>query len=177
MGSEMCIRDRYNHLRDRLPVRNDERPSISLWSILKNNIGKDLTKISFPVAFNEPTSMLQRMSEDLEFSECLDAAALQSDSTRRIMFVAAFAMSNYSSTIGRIAKPFNPMLGETFEYVRPDRGYRYISEQVSHHPPISACFCESPGWEYMGCVDAKSKFLGRTFEIRPTGVALSLIHI
>lgn len=167
----------YNHLRDRLPVRNDERPSISLWSILKNNIGKDLTKISFPVAFNEPTSMLQRMSEDLEFSECLDAAALQSDSTRRIMFVAAFAMSNYSSTIGRIAKPFNPMLGETFEYVRPDRGYRYISEQVSHHPPISACFCESPGWEYMGCVDAKSKFLGRTFEIRPTGVAHAKLKI
>ena len=167
----------YNHLRDRLPVRNDERPSISLWSILKNNIGKDLTKISFPVAFNEPTSMLQRMSEDLEFSECLDAAALQSDSTRRIMFVAAFAMSNYSSTIGRIAKPFNPMLGETFEYVRPDRGYRYISEQVSHHPPISACFCESPGWEYMGCVDAKSKFLGRMFEIRPTGVAHAKVKI
>lgn len=167
----------YNHLRDRLPVRNDERPSMSLWSILKNNIGKDLTKISFPVAFNEPTSMLQRMSEDLEFSECLDAAALQSESTRRILYVAAFAMSNYSSTINRIAKPFNPLLGETFEYVRPDRQYRYISEQVSHHPPISACFCESPSWEYMGCVDAKSKFLGRSFEIRPTGVAHAKIKV
>jgi len=32
------------------------------------------------------------------------------DPLRRIAFVAAFAMSNYSSTIGRIAKPFNPML-------------------------------------------------------------------
>ncbi len=32
-------------------------------------------------------------------------------------------------------------------------------------------FAQSPMWEYMGCVDAKSKFLGRTFEIRPTGVA------
>ncbi|WFD18546.1 hypothetical protein MCAP1_000750 [Malassezia caprae] len=161
----------YKHLRQKMPIGKDERPAMSLWSILKNNIGKDLTKISFPVAFNEPTSMLQRMSEDLEFSECLDAAALQSDSTRRIMYVAAFAMSNYSSTIGRIAKPFNPMLGETFEYISVDGQYRYISEQVSHHPPISACFCESPGWEYMGCVDAKSRFLGRSFEITPTGVA------
>lgn len=163
--------DPYNHLRHKMPIGKDNRPSMSLWGILKNNIGKDLTKISFPVAFNEPTSMLQRMSEDLEFSECLDAASKQKDSLRRIMFVAAFAMSNYSSTIGRIAKPFNPMLGETFEYVRPDRHYRYVSEQVSHHPPISACFCESPTWEYMGCVDAKSKFMGRTFEIKPTGVA------
>jgi len=161
----------YKHLRHKMPIGKDERPVMSLWGILKNNIGKDLTKISFPVAFNEPTSMLQRMSEDLEFSECLDAAALQSDSTRRIMYVAAFAMSNYSSTIGRIAKPFNPMLGETFEYISVDGQYRYISEQVSHHPPISACFCESPGWEYMGCVDAKSRFLGRSFEITPTGVA------
>lgn len=34
-------------------------------------------------------------------------------------------MSNYSSTIGRIAKPFNPMLGETFEYVDLKKKYRY----------------------------------------------------
>jgi hypothetical protein len=51
----------YNHLRDRLPIGSDNRPSTSLWSVLKHSIGKDLTKISFPVFFNEPTSMLQRM--------------------------------------------------------------------------------------------------------------------
>lgn len=54
--------------------------------------------------------MLQRMAEDMEFSECLDAAAVEPDQFKRIAYVAAFAMSNYSSTIGRIAKPFNPML-------------------------------------------------------------------
>ena len=161
----------YTHLRERMPISNDDRPSMSLWGILKNNIGKDLTKISFPVSFNEPTSMLQRMAEDMEFTECLDAAGMQTDPIRRLMYVAAFAMSNYSSTIGRIAKPFNPLLGETFEYASLDRQYRYVSEQVSHHPPVSACFAEAPTWEYMGCVDAKSKFLGRSFEIRPTGVA------
>ena len=40
----------------------------------------------------------------------MDAAAVEPDQYKRIAFVAAFAMSNYSSTIGRIAKPFNPML-------------------------------------------------------------------
>lgn len=40
----------------------------------------------------------------------VDAAVAEPDPLRRIAFVAAFAMSNYSSTIGRIAKPFNPML-------------------------------------------------------------------
>ena len=161
----------YKKLRNKLPIGKDDRPSVSLWAILKNNIGKDLSKISFPVTFNEPTSMLQRMAEDMEFSECLDVAGQCEESTKRIAYVAAFAMSNYSSTIGRIAKPFNPLLGETFEYASPDKAFRYYSEQVSHHPPISACFAQSPSWEYLGCVDAKNKFTGRTFEIRPTGVA------
>ncbi|KDN51452.1 hypothetical protein K437DRAFT_261781 [Tilletiaria anomala UBC 951] len=167
----------YKKLRSQLPIGKDDRPSVSLWAILKNNIGKDLTKISFPVSFNEPTSMLQRMAEDMEFSECLDVASSCQDSTKRIAYVGAFAMSNYSSTIGRIAKPFNPLLGETFEYVSMDKKYRYLSEQVSHHPPISACVAESPAWQYLGCVDAKSKFLGRTFEIRPTGVAHANLKI
>ncbi|KAJ7708171.1 Oxysterol-binding protein-domain-containing protein [Mycena rosella] len=160
----------YQTLREQL-LLSDARPSTSLWSVLKHSIGKDLTKISFPVFFNEPTSMLQRMAEDMEFSECLDVAAKERDAHRRIAFVAAFAMSNYSSTIGRIAKPFNPMLSETFEYVRIDKEYRYLSEQVSHHPPISACMAESPYWRYFGEVDAQNKFMGKSFEIRPTGVA------
>ncbi|KAJ6546618.1 Oxysterol-binding protein-domain-containing protein [Mycena sp. CBHHK59/15] len=160
----------YQHLREEL-LLNDARPSTSLWSVLKHSIGKDLTKISFPVFFNEPTSMLQRMAEDMEFSECLDVAAKERDAHQRLAFVAAFAMSNYSSTIGRIAKPFNPMLSETFEYVRIDKEYRYLSEQVSHHPPISACMAESPYWRYFGEVDAQNKFMGKSFEIRPTGVA------
>ncbi|KAI0053692.1 hypothetical protein FA95DRAFT_1579337 [Auriscalpium vulgare] len=161
----------YTKLRQRLPIENDNRPPTSLWSVLKHSIGKDLTKISFPVFFNEPTSMLQRMAEDMEFTECLDCAAGESDPLRRIAFVAAFAMSNYSSTIGRIAKPFNPMLSETFEYVRLDKEFRYVSEQVSHHPPISACWAEGPRWRYYGEVDAQNKFTGKSFEIRPTGVA------
>lgn len=53
----------YEHLRTKLPIENDNRPPTSLWAILKSSIGKDLTKISFPVFFNESNSMLQRMSE------------------------------------------------------------------------------------------------------------------
>ncbi|SCV69967.1 BQ2448_1361 [Microbotryum intermedium] len=167
----------YRNLRQRLPITTDNRPPVSLWAILKGSIGKDLTKISFPVFFNEPTSMLQRMAEDVEFSDVLDHAAAQEDPTRRIAYVAAFAMSNYSSTIGRIAKPFNPMLGETFEFADLSKKYRYISEQVSHHPPISACIAQSPTWEYYGEVDAKSKFMGKSFEIRPTGIAHAKLKI
>ena len=54
----------YAHPRKQLSITSDDRPPMSLWAVLKNSIGKDLTKISFPVFFNEPTSMLQRMVSD-----------------------------------------------------------------------------------------------------------------
>ena len=43
--------------RQRIP----DKPNIpiSLWSIVKNSIGKDLTKIPIPVNFSEPLSFLQ----------------------------------------------------------------------------------------------------------------------
>ena len=164
--------------RHSLPCAGSKPPEISLWSILRNNIGKDLSKIALPVFFNEPISMLQRMCEDMEYSTLLDIAASRIYESEkydrgrfeRLLFVAAFAMSNYSSTQGRTGKPFNPMLGETFEYVRRDRGFRYISEQVSHHPPISACFCESELYKFWGEVNLKNRIWGKSLEIMPQGV-------
>lgn len=49
----------------------------------------------------------------------------------RILNVAAFAISGYSSTDGRHCKPFNPLLGETYEADYPDKGVRFFSEKVS----------------------------------------------
>ena len=104
--------------------------------------------MTLPVSFNEPTSLLQRVTEDMEYTDLLDTAADRADSTERLVYVAAFAASEYASTIGRVAKPFNPLLGETYEYVRPDKGYRFFIEQVSHHPPIGAAWAEGPKWDY-----------------------------
>lgn len=132
-------------------------------------IGKDMTKMTLPVSFNEPTSLLQRVTEDMEYTDLLDTAADRSDSTERMVYVAAFAASEYASTIGRVAKPFNPLLGETYEYVRPDKGYRFFIEQVSHHPPIGAAWAESAKWDYYGESAVKSKFYGKSFDINPLG--------
>lgn len=49
----------------------------------------------------------------------------------RILNVAAFAVSGYASTEGRHCKPFNPLLGETYEAEYPDKGLRFFSEKVS----------------------------------------------
>lgn len=117
-------------------------------AVLKSMIGKDMTKMTLPVSFNEPTSLLFRAAEDMEYTELLDTAVERMDSTERMVYVAAFTASEYAGAIGRVAKPFNPLLGETFEYVRPDKGYRFLTEQVSHHPPIGAAWAESAKWDY-----------------------------
>ncbi|KAF2757171.1 hypothetical protein EJ05DRAFT_501700 [Pseudovirgaria hyperparasitica] len=155
--------------RKRLKMDADDRPKISLWGILKSMIGKDMTKMTLPVSFNEPTSLLQRVAEDMEYTDLLDQAADRMDSTERMVYVAAFAASEYASTIGRVAKPFNPLLGETYEYARPDKGYRFFIEQVSHHPPIGAAYAEAPKWDYYGESAVKSKFYGKSFDINPLG--------
>ncbi|RDL41016.1 uncharacterized protein BP5553_00995 [Venustampulla echinocandica] len=156
-------------IRKRLKMDADDRPKISLWGILKSMIGKDMTKMTLPVSFNEPTSLLQRCAEDMEYTDLLDIAADRVDSAERMAYVAAFAASEYASTIGRVAKPFNPLLGETFEYARPDKNYRFFIEQVSHHPPIGAAWAESPRWTYYGESAVKSKFYGKSFDINPLG--------
>ena len=45
--------------------------------------------------------------------------------------MAAFAVSSYAQSSYRLGnKPFNPLLGETYESIREDRGWRFVSEQV-----------------------------------------------
>ncbi|KAI0118326.1 Oxysterol-binding protein-domain-containing protein, partial [Nemania sp. FL0031] len=158
-----------NGVRTRLKLDEDNRPRVGLWGILKSMIGKDMTKMTLPVSFNEPTSLLYRTGEDMEYANLLDLAADRSDSIERMLYVAAFAASEFASTIGRVAKPFNPLLGETFEYARPDKGYRFFIEQVSHHPPVGACYAEAAQWTYWGEAKVDSRFMGKSFDIYHLG--------
>ncbi|XP_071758817.1 oxysterol-binding protein-related protein 6 isoform X6 [Centroberyx gerrardi] len=153
-----------------LPAPSPDTSNINLWNILRNNIGKDLSKVSMPVELNEPLNTLQHMCEELEYSELLDKAAETEDPFERMVIVAAFAVSGYSSTYYRAgSKPFNPLLGETYECIREDKGLCFFAEQVSHHPPISACHCESKNFTFWQEVRWKNKFWGKSMEILPIG--------
>ena len=66
-----------------------------------------------------------------------------------MVLVAAFSVSAYASTQSRSShKPFNPLLGETYECAREDKGWRFVAEQVTHHPPVCACHCVSDNFVY-----------------------------
>lgn len=104
--------------------------NISLWNILRNNIGKDLSKVAMPVELNEPLNTLQRLCEELEYSELLDKAAQIPSPLERMVYVAAFAISAYASSYYRAgSKPFNPVLGETYECIREDKGFQFFQNR------------------------------------------------
>lgn len=147
--------------------------SLNLWSIMKNCIGKDLSKIPIPVNFSEPLSMLQRVTEELEYSSLLDLASQSDDQWEQMAYVAAFTISAYSTTATRTNKPFNPLLGETYECDRlDDFGWRSLAEQVSHHPPGFAIHCESiKEWNYYQEFTMSSKFRGQYLQVIPLGTS------
>ncbi|XP_010133679.1 PREDICTED: oxysterol-binding protein-related protein 3 isoform X4 [Buceros rhinoceros silvestris] len=153
-----------------LPAPCPNTSNISLWNILRNNIGKDLSKVAMPVELNEPLNTLQRLCEELEYSELLDKAAHTPNPFERMVYIAAFAVSAYASSYYRAgSKPFNPVLGETYECIREDKGFQFFAEQVSHHPPISACHAESVNFAFWQDVRWKNKFWGKSMEIVPVG--------
>jgi hypothetical protein len=62
--------------------------NISVLSILRNNVGKDLSTIAMPIALNEPLNLLQKLAEELEYFELLDAAAHTENPIDRIVLIS-----------------------------------------------------------------------------------------
>ncbi|XP_022645387.1 oxysterol-binding protein-related protein 2-like isoform X1 [Varroa destructor] len=153
--------------RDRLPVPAPPRGDISPWSVLKQSVGKELTRVTMPVAFNEPLSFLQRITENMEYYPLLVQADNNDDPVTRFELVTAFIISNLSSNLDRLNKPFNPLQGETFELQRDD--YSVVCEQVSHHPPVSALHATSPHIIFEANICPKLRFLGTQVTIKPEG--------
>ncbi|XP_029447010.1 oxysterol-binding protein-related protein 1 isoform X5 [Rhinatrema bivittatum] len=158
--------------RTSLPSPMFSRNDFSIWSILRKCIGMELSKITMPVIFNEPLSFLQRLTEYMEHTYLIHKASSCSSTVERMQSVAAFAVSAVASQWERTGKPFNPLLGETYELVRDDLGFRLISEQVSHHPPVSAFHAEglSNDFVFHGSIYPKLKFWGKSVEAEPRGI-------
>ncbi|OJD32695.1 oxysterol binding protein [Diplodia corticola] len=152
----------------------------SLIAFLRKNVGKDLSTIAMPVSANEPTSLLQRVAEQMEYSELIDAAVnAPAEDGSRILYIMAFAISSFSNARVKeraIRKPFNPMLGETFELVREDKGFRFLAEKVSHRPVRMACQAEAKEWTFLQSPMPVQKFWGKSAELNTDGRARVFLH-
>ncbi|KAM5369606.1 hypothetical protein ACJZ2D_008965 [Fusarium nematophilum] len=160
--------------RSTIPPTTAQPPS--LIAFVRKNVGKDLSTISMPVTANEPFSMCQKVAEQLEYAQLLNQAARQSSPTDRLLFVAAFAVSQFSGGRAKeraIRKPFNPLLGETFELVRSEKevpgGFRLLVEKVQHRPLLLAMQADSSNWSFSQSSAPGQKFWGKSAEITTEG--------
>lgn len=173
-------------------VASSQNPP-SLLSFLRKNVGKDLGSISMPVTSNEPLTILQFLAESLEYSsilnQCLESlqqanSASPESQRKRLALISAFALSQLASQRSKtrcLRKPFNPLLGETFELVNETHNYRFIAEKVEHKPEqVFAIFAEGFGklqnesndglkWEISYTVQPSSKFWGKSIELMNYG--------
>jgi hypothetical protein len=61
--------------RTQLPAFKDPSEKLNIWALIKDLIGKDLTRIALPVYLNEPLSFCQRFVETLEYRGTIDTGA------------------------------------------------------------------------------------------------------
>jgi hypothetical protein len=155
-----------------VPVKPED--SRSLLQILSDAIGVDVTRITIPVSYNEPTTFIQRVMEAATHCYLLKLAnqIAPYDKDLALLYVGIFSLSTFGCSIQRTSKPFNPMLGETFEYVDEKRGIKFVSEQVSHHPPISACYVDDENFEMTAYFKVATRFTGNSVEVEPASTTI-----
>lgn len=146
--------------------KQEERDSY--WKMMHKYIGSNVTSmVTLPVLIFEPMTMIQKMAELMEYSYLLDQADECEDPYMRLVYASSWAISVYFA-YQRTWKPFNPILGETYEMVNHG-GITFVAEQVSHHPPMSAGHAENEHFTYDVTSKLKTKFLGNSLDVYPVG--------
>ena len=155
--------------------KNLKKPLSFPPNIIKEIVTNFTQNKALPVYFNEPLSMGQKQCEKFYYLDLLKKAANEEKKEMQLCYISAFIIGEIFLNIGRSLKPFNPIIGETYEYFNNNLNFRYYSEQVSHKPPVNAYVGETPDFILYGDT------LGDTsFKIFKGGMELSFnnkIHI
>ena len=128
-------------------------------NIVKEMISSMTQNKPAPVYFNEPLSMGQRQCEKFFYSSLLKKVSEESNNkSLQLGYICAFIIGEIFLSINRNLKPFNSIIGETYEYYDNENKFRYYSEQVSHHPQITAFIGESPEFALYGDTKNSTSF-------------------
>ncbi|XP_051974083.1 oxysterol-binding protein-related protein 8-like isoform X3 [Xyrauchen texanus] len=147
---------------------SEENKSL-IWTLLKQvRPGMDLSKVVLPTFILEPRSFLDKLSDYYYHADFLSEAAVEENAYNRMKKVVKWYISGFYKKPKGLKKPYNPIIGETFRCLwlhnRTNSKTFYISEQVSHHPPVSAFYVSNrkDGFCLSGSILAKSKFYGNS---------------
>ncbi|GAX74184.1 hypothetical protein CEUSTIGMA_g1633.t1 [Chlamydomonas eustigma] len=129
----------------------DQQKAILEWitsmgkRLLLGNI--NLISTPFPVIMFEPRSYLEKLADVWVYPRFLSLAAESTDPLDRMKLVITWFTAGLHHSFEKWKKPFNPILGETWQAKLSD-GSTMFMEQISHHPPVSAFNIEGPGGSY-----------------------------
>lgn len=146
----------------------DDRPkSIILHLVKQLTNGQDLTRVLIPTFFLEPRSLLEKFSDLLAHPQLIMGVADEDDPLKRMLDVTRWYISGWHIRPKQCKKPYNPLLGEEFfcYWDHPDGSRsKYVAEQVSHHPPVSAVYLENRkrNLTINAQIWTRSKFLGNS---------------
>ena len=80
-----------------------------------------------------------------------------------LAWVTAWTLSAYGNFQKRVNKPFNSLLHETCDIIGPD--WWAMTEQVSHHPPITAICFEAAYAKLIANSDMGLSFNGKGIDV------------
>ncbi|KAJ6254053.1 oxysterol-binding protein [Anaeramoeba flamelloides] len=132
--------------------------------------GKDLTRIALPARLFEPRSFLERLAEGFAYAPLyLEQAYKATDPIERMKNVVCFMFAGLHLSLTN-SKPFNPILGETYQCYFQN-GTQIFCEQTSHHPPVSAFQLIGPNDKYMyhGYGNWSASFKGNSIDVSQKG--------
>ena len=101
-----------------------------------------LMSLSLPIRLFEPRSMLERITDWFAFAPILlKRAGNLKDKIEAFKYVICFSLSALFRSTQQL-KPFNPMLGETYQSEWEEGSKMYL-EHTCHTPPISHFYLKS----------------------------------
>ena len=99
--------------------------------------GRGVVGVSLPIRVFEPRSLIERLCDFWTYvPNYLVPATRTNDPVERIKKVISMFIAALHLGAGQL-KPFNPLLGETYQAYFPNEGITIDLEHTSHHPPIA----------------------------------------
>ncbi|QSS64853.1 oxysterol-binding protein [Histoplasma capsulatum] len=157
------------------------------WSSFLKSIASfngDLSSLTAPPFILSATSLVEYSAYWAEHPKIFVAPAKEPDPEKRALLVLKWFLSTLhqqycsrSEKLGSEKKPLNPFLGELFLGKWEDDGdvgeTRLVSEQVSHHPPVTAYAIENEkhGVQLQGYNAQKASF-SSTINVKQIGHAI-----
>lgn len=129
--------------------------------------GKSIMNISLPIFIFDTRTLLELWVWQNGYSAIyLEKAGESTDPIQRVKYSSIYALAKLHLTVAQ-QKPFNPILGETFQCSLLDT--QMYLEQTSHHPPRSNFYCIGKHFKIYGFEEPEANCSANSLRICTKG--------